>query len=220
MKVEPFCEGIRNPVAPKAVMTSRIWSQGGYAAVSGIIGKGFLDALKAEAESVRPSGERAILPISVGTEGRGGSPARALRSSPCGEVHRALHSSRQLTDAISETCGIGVSSTGVGTYHYYEREGDFFALHRDFVGCDIAIITCISQRLTEQPMGGLLVYPNLFYLGLSQVRAAGKAMSLPIALVPGQTAILLGGLLPHEVTPVAAGQDRVVAVNCYRVYET
>jgi hypothetical protein len=174
--------------------------------------------LKAEAEDARPLGQRAILPISDRTEGRGGSPARALRSSPCGEVHRALHASRQFTDAISEVCGIAVSSTGVGTYHYYESEGDFFALHRDFVGCDIAVITCISQRLTEQPMGGLLVYPNLFCLGLSQVRAAGKVMSLAIPLGPGETAILLGGQLPHEVTPVAAGQDRVVAVNCYRLH--
>ena len=220
MKAEPFREGIGNPMAPRAVMASRIWSRGGYVAVSGMIGPELLDALNAEAEGARPLGQRTILRISDRTEGRGGSPARALRSSPCGEVHQAWHASRQLTDAISEICGIAVSSTGVGTYHYYEREGDFFALHRDFVGCDIAVITCISQRLTEQPMGGLLVYPNLFCPGLSQVRAAGKAMSLAIPLVPGEAAILLGGQLPHEVTPVAAGQDRVVAVNCYRLRET
>jgi hypothetical protein len=125
-----------------------------------------------------------------------------------------------LTDAIGQICGIAVASTGVGTYHFYEHEGDFFALHRDFVGCDIAVITCISQRLTEQPMGGLLVYPNFFRQELSQVRAAAKTMSVSIPLVPGDTAILLGGLLPHEVTPVVAGQDRVVAVNCYRLSKT
>ena len=171
MKVEPLCEGMSNPMVPRALLASRIWSQGGYAAVAGMIGRGLLDALKAEADGARPLGQRTIQPISDRTEGRGGSPARALRSSQCGEVHRALYASRQLTDAISEICGIAVSSTGVGTYHYYEREGDFFALHRDFVGCDIAVITCISQRLTEQPMGGLLVYPNLFCQALSQVRA-------------------------------------------------
>jgi hypothetical protein len=208
-----------NSTVPKAITASRIWSQGGYAAVSGIFGRGLLEALKAEAAGVRPLGQRTILPMSNGTEGRGGSPARALRSSPCGEVHQALHASREVAGAISEICGIFVSSTGVGTYHYYEREGDFFALHRDFVGSDVAVITCISECLTEQPAGGLLVYPNLFRLGLSQVRAAEQA-SLAIPLVPGETAVLLGGLLPHEVSPVAAGQHRVVAVNCYRLHET
>ncbi len=220
MKVEPVCEDISSPMVPRALMTSRIWSQGGYAAVSGMIGRGLLDALKAEAEGARPLGQRTIQPISDGTEGRGGSPARALRSSPCGEVHRALHASRQFTDAISEICGIAVSSTGVGTYHYYKREGDFFALHRDFVGCDIAVITCISERLTEQPMGGLLVYPNLFCQALSEVRAAGKSMGLAVPLGVRESAVLLGGVLPHEVTPVAGGQHRVVAVNCYRLRGT
>jgi hypothetical protein len=206
-------------MVPVSLVASRIWSQGGYSAVSGLIGRSFLDALKAEAESARPLGQRTSLETSEGGEDRGGSPARALRSSPCGELHRALYASPQLTDAISEICGVAVASTGVGTYHFYEREGDFFALHRDFVGCDIAVITCIAQRLTEQPMGGLLVYPNHFLQGLSQVHAAGKAKSLAIPLAPGETVILLGGQLPHEVTPVAAGQDRVVAVNCYRLRE-
>jgi hypothetical protein len=219
MQIEPFGDDIKRNGA-QVVVASRIWSQGGYAAVSGMIGGGLLDALKAEAGCARPSGQRSGLPFSYRTEERGGSPARALRSLPCGEVHRALHASPQLADSIGEICGVAVTSTGVGTYHFYEREGDFFALHRDFVGCDIAVITCISQRLTEQPMGGLLVYPNLFHQGLSQVRAAGKAMGISIPLAPGDTAILLGGLLPHEVTPIAAGQDRVVAVNCYRLSKT
>jgi hypothetical protein len=45
-------------------------------------------------------------------------------------------------------------------------------------------------------------------------------MSVSIPLVPGEIAILLGSQLPYEVAPVAAGQDRVVAVNCYRLSET
>jgi len=89
-------------MVPRSLVASRIWSQGGYAAVSGLIGRGLFDALKAEAEDARPLGQRTILPISDRTEDRGGSPARALRSAPCGEVHRALHASRQLTDAVAK----------------------------------------------------------------------------------------------------------------------
>jgi hypothetical protein len=74
MNAEPFREGIGNPMPPRALMASRIWSQGGYAAVSGMIGPGLLDALNAEAEGARPLGERTILRISDRTEGRGGQP--------------------------------------------------------------------------------------------------------------------------------------------------
>jgi hypothetical protein len=28
--------------------------------------------------------------------------------------------------------------------------------------------------------------------------------------------ILLGGILPHEVAPTSPGQERIVAINCYR----
>src|SRR5215472_4097406 len=129
MHNDHFSSDVGSPAVPRQLETSRICSQGGYAVVSGMIGRNLLDGLKAEAEIARPSGWRTILPFSDGTEQRGGSPARALRSSPCGEVHRALHASRQLTDAIGEVCGIAVTSSGVGTYHFYEHAGDFFALH-------------------------------------------------------------------------------------------
>lgn len=217
MPTEPVGDDIRNATVPRSMATSRIWARGGYAVISGMIGRDLLEALKAEAEDARPSGQRMVLPISSRTEHRGGSPARAVRSAPCAAVHRALHASTELVDAIGEMCGFAVTSTGIGTYHFYEREGDFFGLHRDFVGCDIAAITCLSERLAERPVGGLLVYPNLFCQGLSEVRATGNTSSVPIPLRPGETAILLGGQLPHEVTPVVAGQDRVVAVNCYRL---
>jgi len=206
-------------VVPKSLAASRIWTHGGYLAVSGLIASGFLEALKAEAEPARRAGQRAIVPVSDSTEGRGGSPARAFRSSPGGEVHWALHGSPQLADALGQLCGVAMRSTGGGTYSFYEQEGDFLALHRDVVSCDIALITCLTQRHSEQPAGGLLVYPGRHCQGLSQVRAAGNAMGVSVSLLPGDTAILLGGLVPHEVTPVTAGQERVVAINCYRLIE-
>jgi len=86
-------------MVPRSIAASRIWSQGDYA---GMIGRGLLDALKAEAEDARPLGQPTILPISDRTEDRGGSPARSLRSAPCREVHWALHASQQLTNAVAD----------------------------------------------------------------------------------------------------------------------
>jgi len=86
-------------MVPRSIAASRIWSQGDYA---GMIGRGLLDALKAEAEDARPLGQRTILLTSDRTEDRGGSPARSLRSAPCREVHWALHASQQLTNAVAD----------------------------------------------------------------------------------------------------------------------
>jgi len=49
------------------------------------------------------------------------------------------------------------------------------------------------------------------------VRAAGACAATPVPLDPGQTVALLGGIVPHEVTPMAADQERIVAVMCYRM---
>jgi len=38
-----------------------------------------------------------------------------------------------------------------------------------------------------------------------------------LPLKRGQAAVLLGGLVPHEVLPMSEGQERIVAINCYRV---
>ena len=35
-------------------------------------------------------------------------------------------------------------------------------------------------------------------------------------LTRGETIVLLGGILPHEVIPMAEGQERIVSVMCYR----
>jgi hypothetical protein len=205
---------------PESLAASQIWARGGYLAVAGLIGCDFIDALKADAEALRGNGERSIVPVSDATEGRGGSPARAFRSSAGGALHWTLHGSPQLAQALGQICGVTVAPTGGGTYSFYEQEGDFLDLHRDIVNCDIALITCLSQHHSDQPVGGLLVYPGRYLQPLSQIRAAGMAAGVPVRLVPGETAILVGGLVPHQVTPIAAGQERVVAINCYRLIDT
>jgi hypothetical protein len=216
----PSGDHVWEPASPEGLASSRIWAEGGYLVVPGLIGPDLLGALRAEAEHVRPGGERATVAGSDDTEGRGGSPARAFRSAPGGTMHWGLHGSPQMAEALSQICNIAIAATGGGTYSFYEQEGDFLALHRDVIGCDIATITCLFQGHPDRMAGGLLAYPNYFRRTLSEVRAAGREAGVRVSLDPGETVILLGGLVPHEVTPAAAGQDRIVAINCYRFRET
>jgi hypothetical protein len=202
---------------PKEILQSRLFAQGGYLVVNGLFGEETLQALWAEADRVRVKGVRGCVPDSDATEGRGGTPGRAYRLATGGELHWGLHGCRQMADTLCRLCGVTVSSTGGGTYSYYEQAGDFLALHRDVLQCDIAVITSLTHSIVDGSTGELTVYPEFIHESLSTVRRAGRSSSTSVPLDRGQTAILLGGIVPHEVVPTCAGQDRIVAVNCYRV---
>jgi hypothetical protein len=207
---------------PKELSESPLLASGGYRVISGFIEGPTLRALLSEAEVVRPGAGRNEVAESSGTEGRGGSPARAFRSGPGSEIHWKLHSCPDMIAALGRICGVEVSVTGGGTYSYYEYAGDFLALHRDVVKCDVAVITCLSlmvadgTTVADGAVGGLHVYPEYIGHPLSRACAAGRDAGRPASLAPGETIVLFGGILPHEVTPMAAGQERIVSVMCYR----
>jgi hypothetical protein len=159
-----------------------------------------------------------LLAESDGAEGRGGFPARAYRMGPSGDLHWALHGCPQMTETLARVCGFAVTPTGSGTYSYYEEPGDFLALHRDVLQCDIAVITALTECTMNRTAGELIVYPDWMREPLSTVRAAGRAAGLSVPLDRGHTMILLGGIVPHEVAPTCPGQERIVAINCYRAW--
>ncbi len=202
---------------PKEILQSRLFAAGGYLVVNGLFDENTLQGLRAEADTVRAGGARGCVPDSDGAEGRGGTPGRAYRLAGGGDLHFGLHGCQKMAEALAQLCGATVSSTGGGSYSYYEEEGDFLALHRDVLQCDIAVITALSHSIGGGSAGELAVYPGYIHEPLSTVRRAGISSSTVVPLDRGQTAILLGGIVPHEVTPMCAGQDRIVAVNCYRV---
>jgi hypothetical protein len=201
---------------PKGLSESRLLRSGGYRAISRLIEEPTLSGLLAEAEAVRPSGGRSIVKESGGAEGRGGKPAHALRSRPGRDLHWRVHGCSDMVAALGRICGVEVAPGGGGTYSYYENPGDFLALHRDVIKCDVAVITCLSLRVPDISAGGLHVYPEYIQEPLSRVRAAGRDGGRAAPLAQGETIVLFGGILPHEVIPMAEGQERIVSVMCYR----
>ncbi len=202
---------------PPKLLRSKLLRSGGYMLLNGLIDAQTTDALLAEAASVRKNSERGEVAESDGTEGRGGCPARAFRSSPGGPLHWGIYACAQMTDLLGQLCGLPMSPLGGGTYTYYESPGDFLALHRDVETCDLAVITCLSETGGVDAGGRLLVYPSWVHEPLSVVRAAGSSSATPVPLGPGDTVALLGGIVPHEVTPMSAEQERIIAVMCYRM---
>jgi hypothetical protein len=201
---------------PKGLSESPLLRSGGYRVISRLIEEPTLSGLLAEAEAVRPSGGRSIVKKSGSAEGRGGKPAHALRSRPGGDLHWRVHGCSDMVAALGRICGVEVAPGGGGTYSYYENPGDFLALHRDVIKCDAAVVTCLSLRVPDISAGGLYVYPEYIQEPLSRVRAAGRDGGRPAPLARGETIVLFGGILPHEVIPMAEGQERIVSVMCYR----
>jgi hypothetical protein len=213
--LSPVTDWQFNP--PAEVLMSRLFAAGGYFVVSGLFDEATLEGLRAEAEASRSEGVRQYLAESDRTEGRGGSPARSYRSGRGGDLHWGLHGSPEMASSLAKLCGVTVTPTGSGTYSYYESPGDFLALHRDILQCDLTVITCLTPRTGDGLTGELTVYPDFIRQPLSTVRAAGRQTGTVVALDRGHTVVLLGGLVPHEVTPIRTGQERIVAVNCYRI---
>jgi hypothetical protein len=208
------CDWHFNP--PVEILQSPLFAAGGYLVVRGLFDEDTLQALREEADVVRVEAERMLVADSDGTEGRGGFPARAYRSGGGRDLHWGLHGCQQMAETIHRVSGIAVSATGCGTYSYYEQTGDFLAVHRDVPQCDIAVITSLTNCMMDRASGELVVYPEFIREPLSTVRIAGKTAGTSVPLDRGHTVLLLGGIVPHEVGPTCPGQERIVAINCYR----
>lgn len=205
---------------PEQILQSRLLAAGGYLVVRGLFDEETLQGLRDEAEMARTKAERMLLVDSDGTEGRGGFPARAYLAGNGGDLHWGLHGCQQMVDTLGRLCGFAVSPTGGGTYSYYDQTGDFLAVHRDVLQCDVAVITSLTPCAPDGSTGELVVYPEFIREPLSTVRSVGRASGTAVPLDRGHTVILLGGIVPHEVAPTCAGQQRIVAINCYRAQIT
>ena len=128
---------------------------------------------------------------------------------------RPRSSRRPISPAhLSDICGLRLKIAGVGSFSYY-APGDFLALHRDIVTCDITLLTCLRDTATgTSDRRGLRIYPAYARMPLTQLRAEEAPAHIDVHLDRGQTAVLLGGIVPHEVLPMAAHQHRTVSVVC------
>lgn len=174
-----------------------------------------MDQLEAEANRARAAGHRNELAVS-GAQERGGSPERAFTYASGNLVHWALFSAPAFVARLAEICGLPLTPTGGGSYSYYEQPGDFLGLHRDIATCELTVITCLKSAGAQHGAGSLLVYSDYMNAPLAKARAAGKKAARQAPIERGESIALLGGFVPHEVTPMLDSQQRVVSVMCYR----
>lgn len=199
--------------------TSLLMAAGGLR-VARVLGDRACAALAAEARRCHAAAAtEGRLDVSPDEELRRGNPARWLESAPGGPALDALYTAPVLHGWIRRLTGLHwVPSGGQGTYSYYRREGHFLGVHRDVDECDIAVITCLEE--TGAPRlgraGSLSLWPGRGGEPLAAIRADPEPGRITVRLKPGESIVLLGGLVPHALEPLAAGHVRAVSPLCFR----
>jgi hypothetical protein len=208
-----------NDKAVAALEGSKLVSRGGFQIIPQLFNKPSLLAMFDEACRLFGSASEEQRDEADTEEWRGGLPPRKLLSSAGGPVQDRLYQAPALQALLSELIGVPVqASSNRASYSYYCRTGDHLALHRDVERCDISLIVAVSDNTDRQEAGGaLIVYPEHMHHPLSAIRQHPERGAVSLKLAPGESCILAGGMVPHLVRPVAAGQYRITAPMCFRV---
>jgi hypothetical protein len=193
--------------------------RGGFDVIEGLVDPRGAELLRREALALLPGATAVDVAVSDAADWRGGAPARRFLSASGGPAQDSLYQADWLQRCLEDVVGTALAPSGPrGTYTFYIRPGDFLALHRDIDICDVAAITCLQDGPYTPPgAGSLYLYPTRAHEPLSSIRADPRPGRLEVKLEPAQTIVLLGGLVPHYLSPVAPNQARIISVLCFRI---
>jgi hypothetical protein len=201
---------------PAYILASALLQRGGFAVVEGLVAGKLQTGLLSEALTHYSFALPNIVTENDNEEFRGGKPRRRFLSAPGGSVQDNFYHSAQTLWFLCQLTGVQLSPTGQhGTYSYYLTSGDHLALHRDIETCDLTVITCLHSRVGQTQGGTLYLYPTRLFEPLSTIRRNLDQGALGINLRPGQSIVFFGGIVPHYLSYVAPGQERIVSVLCY-----
>jgi hypothetical protein len=204
---------------PELIRNSPLMKKGGFDVFVGLLDDHAHTQMLAEAMSLSTTARMSEVLTPDNEDGRGGNPPRRYLTAPGGPIQDAFYHSDWVRDLLQQVTGTPLVPTGVrGTYSYYARPGDYLALHRDIVTCDVAVITCLNEGPNVTGSSGMLcLYPDRIYEPLSAIRDTLEEKAVGVRLMPKQTIVLFGGIVPHMLLPVAYQQVRIISVLCYRV---
>lgn len=218
MRVQGAVLKSQRPVSvPETVLRSPLMKRGGFGVFAGLVDGGIGEQLLAEALHLYASAVPSEIRESDAEE-RGGRPARRFLNVSGGPVQRQIYNAPDMLAFLRQLTHRPIEPTGeLGTYSYYSRPGDFLAIHRDIVTCDVAVITCLNDSPDHAAGGALCLYPDRMFEPVAAIRTTPSKGAHVVRLRKGQTIALFGGLVPHALLPVDADQVRIVSVLCYRI---
>ena len=106
----------------------------------------------------------------------------------------------------------------IGTYSYYTEANDFLDIHKDIYTCDMTLITCLHSNIRKESASGCLyLYTQRQPESLASLYQNRTWGYETIHLEPGDSILIKGGILPHGLNPIKAGDYRIISALCYRV---
>jgi hypothetical protein len=138
-----------------------------------------------------------------------------------GEAQSKLYHSSKLLERLSAEAGLPLKPSGShGIYAYYIRRGDFIGIHRDTEPFDVELITCLFDTHPGHEAGALAIYPGRTSDSCASIGKSVRRGQELVKLAPGQSVLLLGGVLPHRVLPVLQDQLRIVSSLSFSIDTT
>ena len=190
----------------------------GGAAVTTLADQAEVAALRDEALALWDSAETVHVAGPRDEDRIRGDPDRWLDWATGGPALMRFYRRTDVLDLLGRLTGIEWEPSGdQGMYSYYRRPGQYLGLHRDIDTCDLAIITCVHDVVPADPgtSGTLCLYPGRTAEPLSRIRATSERGGVFLRLPVGRSLIILGGMIPHTLLPMAPGHVRIVAPLCY-----
>jgi hypothetical protein len=184
--------------------------------VTRLLGARATDALAREALPCHSAAE--VWRLDRGSEDRG-SPSRWLETAAGGPALRAFYTATAVAALLRRLTGTAWRPSGAGgSYSYYRREGHFLGLHRDVEQCDLALITCVYEHGAPAAgqSGALHLWPERTQERLGEIAADPEPGRVSVRLRPGESIILLGGIVPHTLAEIEKGHVRIAAPLCFR----
>ena len=184
--------------------------------ISNLLPPDWFDALRSEGLAARRLAEDQYKNEPDADVWRSGNPNRYLASARGGEIQTTIYQDPGISVRLGRLTGRALRPTGTeGTYSYYDRPGHHLGLHRDIKTCDVTLITCLERQESDVPSGALRTYPKSAMSALSEIDE--HTQFYDIEMTVGQSILLLGGCIPHEVLPVAEGFSRGVSILCFEM---
>jgi hypothetical protein len=195
---------------PRLVRNSPVMRKGGFQLLEERLGSDTLQRMRSEALRLLATADRADV-------SHGGIARRWLRS--FGEkAQLSFYHGRRTLALLEDVIGAAVVPTGRdGSYLYYTRPGDHFAIHRDpNTKHHVLLITCVADTADSGDGGMFCVYPSRIGEKIWTIRATPGRGVVKFRLRPGQSLVLFGRWVPHAVLPIGENQTRIVSVLCYK----
>lgn len=193
--------------------------EAGGALVARLLTSNELSLLQVEAFRCHSGARTAFRAVPGDGDGRFGDPERWLESASGGPALNGFYEAPRTLALLREMTGSGWTPSGAaGTFSYYRADGHHLGLHRDIDVCQLALITNVYEvgATPGSRAGSLAMYPTRTQEQLSSIRASPERGEHLLRLRPGESLLLLGGLVPHRLLPVGTGHVRIVAPLCYR----